>query len=99
MSKKARDFDRTFYVISNIKPYIMSRNGFTDAERAHCVICMTEGYGATAVQRKFHDEYSGTPPACSTVRLRRADNQQRGTNAHRGGNGRPQINVQTKNRI
>ena len=35
------------------KPYVMSRSGFTDAERALCVIWMTYGYGETAVQRLF----------------------------------------------
>ena len=49
--------------------YIMSRNGFTDAERAQCVIWMTEGYGATAVERLFRDEYGETPPDRSTIRL------------------------------
>ena len=52
-----------------LKPYIMSRNGFNNAERAQCVIWMTEGYGATAVQRIFRDEYSRTPPARFTIML------------------------------
>ena len=77
----------------------MSRNGFKNAERAQCMIRMTEGYGATAVQRLFRDDYSRAPPDRSTIRLWRADYQQRGTHTHRGGNGRPQISAQTKNRI
>ena len=82
-----------------LKSYIMSRNGFTDAERAQCVIWMTEGYEATAVQRLFRDEYSRTPPARSTIRIQRSDYQQIGIHTHRGGNGCPQISAQTKNGI
>ena len=60
---------------------------------------MTEGHGATAVQRLFRDEYSRTPPARSMVRLWRVDYQEPGTHKHRGAKGRLQISGQTKNRM
>ena len=60
---------------------------------------MTEGYGATAFQRLFRDEYCRRSPARSTIRLCRIDYQQRGTPTHKGGNRRPQISAQTRNEI
>ena len=51
------------------------------------------------VQGSFLYEYSRTPPACSTIRLWRANYQQRGTHIHTGGNGRPKISAQMKNKI
>ena len=82
-----------------LKRCIMLPNGFTDAERAQCVIWMTEGYRVTAVQRLFWSEHSRMPPARSVIRLWRADYQQQGTHTHRLGNGRPKINAKTKNGI
>ena len=82
-----------------LKPYITSRNRCTDGERARCIIWITEGCGATAVQRLFRNEYSRMLPIRFTIRLWRADYQQRGTHTHRGGNGRQQISAQTRNRI
>ena len=76
----------------------MSLSGFSDSERAQCVIWMTD-YKATAVHRPFRDEYSITHRARSTIALWRADYQKRGTHTHRGGNGRPRISAKTKNRI
>ena len=81
------------------KPYIMPRKAFIEAERAHCVIWMTEVYVATAFQRLFWDVYSRTPRDRSTVRLWWADYQELGTHTQRGGNGLPQISVRTRNRI
>ena len=60
---------------------------------------MTESYGPSAVQRLFRNEYSRTPLSRSMIRQWRPDYQQRGTHTHRGGNGRPKISAQTKNRI
>ena len=77
----------------------MSRKGFTDAERAQCVIWMTEGYGETAVERIFRGDNSKMPTARSIIRLWWTDYQQRGTHMHKGGNEHPQRSPQTKNRI
>ena len=55
----------------------MSRSGFTDAERARCVLWTSEGYGATAVQRLFVNLYNRHPPARSTIRLWREDYEAR----------------------
>ena len=77
----------------------MSRNGFTDAQRARCVIWMAEGYGLTAIQRLLRDEYSTTPPAHSTIRVWQADYRKGEIHTHSGGNGCPEISARTKNRI
>ena len=77
----------------------MSRSGYTDAERAQCVIWISEGYGATDVQRLFRNEYNRHPPARSTIRQWREDYQTRGSHAHRGGNGRPRISNEVRNQI
>lgn len=77
----------------------MSRSGFTDAERASCVLWTSEGYGATAVQRLFVNLYNRHPPARSTIRLWREDYEARGSHRHRGGNGRPRISIEVRNQI
>ena len=77
----------------------MSRSGYTDAERAQCVIWISEGYGATEVQRLFQNAYDRHPPARSTIRQWREDYQTRGSHAHRGENGRPRISNEVRNQI
>ncbi len=77
----------------------MQRSGYTNAERAQCVIWISQGYGATDVQRLFQEAYRRNPPARSTIRQWREDYQERGSHNHRGGNGRPRISTAVRNQI
>lgn len=74
----------------------MPPHGFSSTEKAQCVLWVAEGYRGTAVQRKFRTKYNREPPSRAAIAMWRADYENRGTHAHRGGNGRPQINAQTK---
>ncbi len=51
----------------------MQRSGYTNAERAQCVIWISQDYGATDDQRLFQEAYRSNPPARSTVRQLRED--------------------------
>jgi hypothetical protein len=74
----------------------MPNTSFSNSEKAQCVIWYAEGYRETAIQRKFRTKYRKTPPSRGAIRLWRQDYQQRGTHAHRGGNGRPQLSEEKK---
>ena len=60
---------------------------------------LLEGFGTSPIQRLFEDEFNITSPARSTMRQWREEYEKRGTHAHRGGNGRPQITEAKKNMI
>ena len=77
----------------------MSRNGYTDTERAHCVLWIAEGYGKAAVLRLFLDKCFTSPPARSAIRKWYQEYQSRGIHAHRSGNGRPRISSTVRNEI
>ncbi len=62
----------------------MQRSGYTNAERAQCVIWISQGYGATDVQRLFQEAYRRNPPARSTIRQWHEDYQERGSHNYRG---------------
>ena len=77
----------------------MSRNGYSDTERAQCITWSLQTHGMTAVQELFQNGYNRTPPARSTIRQWREDYQSRVLHAHRGGNGRQQISKERRVRI
>ncbi len=77
----------------------MQRSGYTNAERAQCVIWIFQGYGATDVQSLFQEAYRRNPTARSTIRQWREDYQERGSHNHRRGNGRPRISTAVRNQI
>ena len=77
----------------------MQRSGYTNAERAQCVLWISEGYGATEVQSLFVDSYGRRRPARSTIRQWRNDYQERGNHDHRGWNGRPRITIAVRDQI
>ena len=77
----------------------MPRIRYSNVHKSACVSWLLEGYGTSAVQRLFEDRFNITSPARSTMRQWREDYQSRGTHAHRGGNGRPQITEEKKNEI
>ena len=74
----------------------MPTSGFSDKEKAQCVLWYAEGYRETAIQRKFRTKYRKSPPSRGAIRQWRFDYHNRGTHAHRGGNGRPQISAEQK---
>ena len=45
----------------------MPRHGFSSAEKAQCVLCISQGNGLTAVRRMFRSRYDKDPPARSTI--------------------------------
>ena len=77
----------------------MSRNGYSDAERAQCVTWCIEGQRTTTVQRLFHNRYNRRFRAPSTMRHWREDYQSLGSHAHRVVNGRTQISEERIVRI
>ena len=78
----------------------MSRNGYTDTERAQCVLCIDERYGKTAIQRLFMEKYEMSPPAWSTIRYKNGSKHtKQGSRARTGGNERTLISSTVRNAI
>ena len=77
----------------------MQRSGYTDAERAQCVLWVSTGYGATDVRRLFRNAYERQPPARSTIRQWHRDYQTRGSHSHGGANGRQRISNTVRDEI
>lgn len=77
----------------------MASHGFLDSEKAQCVLWTAEGHGCTAIQRKFRTKYQKPAPARSSIRRWYQEYQARGNHSHMGGNGRPQISEENKDRI
>ena len=67
----------------------MSRNGYIDAERAQCVLCITEWYGKTESYILFMQKYVNSSPARSMIQEWYEAYQSRGSHAHKSGNGHP----------
>ena len=77
----------------------MSRNGFTDIERAQFILQITEGCGKVGKQRLFMEKYEKSPPARSTTREWYQAYQSRASHAHKGRNGRPRIRSTVRSEI
>ncbi len=61
----------------------MQRSGYTDAERAQCVLWRNEEHRTTHVQSPFQQRYHRSPPASSTIRKRCEDYESWGKDAHK----------------
>ncbi len=77
----------------------MQRNGFTYAERAQCVLWLSQGYPGTNVLGLFHDSYGTSPSAHYTIQQWCDEYQTRGLHNHRGGNGRGRIGSALQNEM
>ena len=75
------------------------QRSYTDAERAQCVLWISQGHGGTDVQRLFRNAYERRPRARSTIRQWLEEYQTRGSHSRRGGNGRPRINTAVRDEI
>ena len=74
----------------------MAPHGFSKAEKAQCVIWSIEGYGDTAVQRRFRTKYKKSAPSRDSIRRWVTQYRSGGDHSHGGGNGRPQITDEQK---
>ena len=77
----------------------MPRIRFSNVHKSACVSWLLEVYGTRAVQRPFENRFLITSPTRSTMRQWCEDYRSKGTHAHRGSNGRPQITEAKKNEI
>ena len=82
-----------------LKVPTMPRVPYTDAQKAQCVIWQAEGNGPTAIQRLFRTKYQTHAPSRKIIKKWVEDYHKRGSHAHRGGNGRPQISDEKKAEI
>lgn len=67
------------------------QNRYTEAQKAHCLIWFSQGYGATAIRKEFFTKYRVPTPSRRTIHVWAKDYRVCGTHSHRGGNGRPFI--------
>ncbi len=56
----------------------VQRSGYTNTERAQCVIWISQDYGATDVQGLFQEAYRRNPPGRCMIRQWREDYRERG---------------------
>lgn len=74
----------------------LPRHPFSDPEKAQCVIWSLAGHGDTAVQRMFRTKYEKMAPSRPSIVRWVREYRNRGSHAHRGGNGRPAITSNQK---
>ena len=77
----------------------MEPHGFSRAEKAQCVLWNAEGYGDTAIQRRFRTKYSKCAPSRASIRFWVEQYRLNGDQSHAGGNGRPSITAQQKQAV
>jgi len=77
----------------------MPNISYTDQQKAQCVIWKAQGHGGTAIQRKFFTKYRITAPSRRIINVWYQSYIDRGSHAHRGGDGRPTISVEKQNQI
>lgn len=61
----------------------MAFRGFNGSEKAHCILWNEEGYGYTAIQRKFRMKCQRETPAGSSFKQRYKEYQSRGGHSQR----------------
>ena len=74
----------------------MAPHGFSNAEKAQCVIWSIEGYGDTAVQRRFRTKYRKSAPSRDSIWHWVTQYRSGSDHSHGRGNGRPQITYEQK---
>ena len=72
---------------------------YSDAQKAQCVMWASNGHGPTAIRRFYQTKYGGASPSSTEISQWGTDYEERGTHAHRGGNGRPSISDAKKTQI
>ena len=77
----------------------MAPHGFSRAEKAQCVLWNAEGYGDTAIQRRFRTKYNKSAPSRASIRFWVEQYRSGGDHSHGGGNGRPPITAQQKQAV
>ena len=77
----------------------MDPHGFSRSEKAQCVIWRVQGYGPTAVRRRFRTKYAKDPPSRASIEFWTDQYRDGGDHSHSGGNGRPQITNEQKEAI